>query len=307
MFSYAVAITVDIISICLSSLGVVIQRKSHIENDKLENSLQKHSLQRPLWWFGFLIYLIPAATGSFFGITSLPILVIAPIGTFTLFFNAIYSHFFLKEDMTLLGGIGTVVMAASAASIAILMDIPQETKNIDELVQFMKKPLYITYITFVSILTLVAVIVNVYLLKKDKIFQSRKNRLTIAIIFIILAYVLASQAVIFAKESFDLISLSFTTGQNQFLSVYTYLILFATIVVTVLQLVFFNMAIHYYTLLVLVPIGYSVGIIMACVNTLIYYDSFFILETWKTILVVSLVILIICGIILLSMKKSIKK
>lgn len=308
---YGTAIFIKLGTTALSSLGVVIQRKSHVINDSKSQEEQKNALKRPLWHAGFWMYLVFSAVGSAFSITSLPILVIAPFSTFTLLFNAIYSHFLLQENMTWIGFIGTVLIAASSVGIAIILNIPEAKKNTRELVELLTRHGYLVYVSLTFVIFMVLLSIGIHLVRKHKKEQlimafnaTRKRALSIAVLFELCATILASQAIIFAKISYDLLVLTLTTGENQFKDPVTPIILVCTAIFTIGQLVLFNVSLHYYTTVVIIPIGYSFGIALACLNTFVYYDSFHEITAWKTVLVVICVIITICGVYLLSKTSS---
>ena len=310
---YGTAIAIKLATTSVSSLGIVIQRKSHVINDEKPIEERKNALKRPLWHLGFWLYIICAGAGTVSSISSLPILVIAPLSTFTLLFNAIYAHFLLNEKMTWIGIMGNVLIAAASAGMAIVLDLPQIPLHARELVLFLKRTRYLIYITITTILLLCFIFYGWKLSVEHKkeagnvTFNSTRRRaLKIAISFELAATILASQAIIFAKISYDLLMLSLQTGENQFSDPISPVILTITIVSTIFELLFFNVSLHYYTTVVIIPIGYSAGIALACLNTFFYYESFSELSAWKSVLVVFSVVVIICGIYLLSKKKSTK-
>lgn len=318
-FSYGLAVILRVVTLAMAALGIVIQRKSHVLNDSKPPGEQKGALKRPLWHLGFWIYVVSSIISDIIGISSLPLLVIALVGTLILFFNAIYSHFILKENMTYWGWGATFLVALSSAGLAVLLNLPNTPKTVPELERLISTPVYITY----SVLTLLVLIslsiaTRFYLRRRsvttnvllDIVLSEREretsvNRLERSNFWIALLYqasstILAALAMVFAKISFELLQHSITTGHNQFKNAISIVFLIITIVATILQLIFFNFSLHYYPTLFTIPFGYSLGIILACFNTLVYYDSFFILDTWKSIMVVVCVVVTIIGIYILS-------
>ena len=133
VFSYKLAILFRILTLALIALGIVIQRKSHVNNDSKPEDERKNAMFRPLWHLGFWLYVIFSLIGDFIAISSLPILVIAPLMTIILFFNAIYSWWLLKEKMKRRGWIGTTIIAICSAALAILLNLPNSPKDTDGL------------------------------------------------------------------------------------------------------------------------------------------------------------------------------
>lgn len=320
--SYALAVVLRVLTLAMASFGIVLQRKSHTINDSKPLQDQKNALKRPLWHLGFWLYIFSSIISDIVGISSLPLLVIALIGTLLLFFNAIFSHFILQENMSWVGWFGTLIVAVSSAGLAVILNLPNSPKTVDELYALIKSPIYIIY-SVITILILIALSISTwYCLRKRLVYSSMskssldgteqlvfstakldKFNFYVALLYASLSTILAASALVFAKITYELIDHSVTTGQNQFTDSISIVFLIITIVTTVLQLVFFNYSLHYYPTLFTIPFGYSIGIILACLNTLIYYDSFYILDSWKSYLVVFSVLTTIYGIYLLSRSK----
>lgn len=318
-FSYGLAVVLRVITLAMAALGIVLQRKSHVNNDAKPPSEQKNALRRPLWHLGFWLYVISSIISDIVGISSLPLLVIALIGTLLLFFNAIYSHFILQENMSRLGWLGTVIVAIASTGLAVLLNLPNSPKTVDQLHDLVRKPVYIIYCSL-TLATLLGISFATYLcLRKRSLYltdtrsllegtepfrvankQLDKFNFWVALLYAALSTILGALALVFAKISFELLENSITTGHNQFKNAISICFLVVTVVATILQLIYFNFSLHYYPTLFTIPFGYSVGIILACLNTLVYYDSFFVLDAWKSILVVVCVFATIFGIFLLS-------
>ena len=328
-FSYGLAVSVRIVTLALAALGVVIQRKSHVKNDNKAAALQKSALRRPLWHLGFWIYIFSSVCSDIVGISSLPLLVIALLGTLLLFFNAIFSHFILHEKMTRFGWLGLILVAGASTALAILMHVPDIPKSVDELEELLSRPVYIVY----SVITLIAVIVISLITRRcickrrtlkaraelepiqtmsmlvttdgqnshPLSIDDRLSRLNfwIALLYQCLSTILASLALVFAKISFELLQVSIDTHQNQFKNILSIAILIITIVATILQLVFFNESLRYYPTVFTIPFGFSLGVILACINTMIYFDSFTLINTGQIVAVISCVLVTVLGIYLL--------
>ena len=312
--SYGVSIVIKVTTTLFGSLGLIIQRWSHIKNDRSPPDERKNALKRPLWHIGFWLNVLTSLIGGILSL-SLPILLLAPLGTSSLLFNAIFAHFILKEDMTIYGIIGTLLIAASCAGIAIILYLPEIPKTSKELVKLVSSKSYIIYIVLTGALLISFAVCGWCLIRKLKktssttaLDEKRKDtlKLFIAIFFILSSGLLASQAIIFAKITYDLLKVSIDTTVNQFKDAISIVILILTVVTALFQLFFLNISLHYYTTLIIIPIGYAEGIILACLNTLIYYDAFSKLDWWKNALVILCTVTILGGIFLLSIHHTLK-
>lgn len=311
--SYGLAIVLRVLTLAMAALGIVIQRKSHLKNDSLPPPMRKNALTRPLWHLGFWLYMISSIISDLIGISSLPLLVISLVGTLLLFFNAIYSHFILNENMTIGGCVATALVALASTGLAILLNLPNAPRSTEELEQLIKTPVYIVYSVLTCVVLVVLWITTRVVLRKKNVLgnaldrndddgEKRMDRLNfwVALLYQASSTILAALAIVFAKITFDLLQQNITTGHNQFNSAISIVFLVITVVATILQLIFFNYSLHYYPTLFTIPFGYSLGIVLACLNTLVYYDSFFVLEPWKSVLVILCVLVTILGVYILS-------
>jgi hypothetical protein len=301
---YGIAVLVRCLTLSLIALGIVLQRKSHLQNDQKPADRRKNALRRPLWHLGFWMYVLSSVVGDLVGISSLPLLVIAPLTTFVLFFNAIFSKWVLKEEMSLKGWIGTVIIAISSVVLAILLNLPADPKTADEMRKNLLRPGYLAYCS-INVVVLAICFLAIWYCKRNLVrwndnddkqtneAKFARTRLYIALLYQLTSTILAAQALVFAKMTFDLI-------KELFHSHIGVGVLIVTIVTTIWQLILFNSSLHYYSTLVTVPFGYSIGIILACVNTLVYYDSFSLLAPWKIVVVAMSIVGTIGGIWLLS-------
>jgi hypothetical protein len=318
---YGYAVLIRIVTLALAALGIIIQRKSHLLNDAQVKHLQKNALKRPLWHVGFWLYVICSVVSDMVGISSLPLLVMALMGSLLLFFNAIFSHIVLHENMTMISWFATILVAVASSVISILMNLPDKVQTPDELRNLVTTPLYIFY----CVVNLCAIVVlfictRIYSRKRKKWLPSclspscqnelqqqqqqqhqQYNRYSFRLAFIYqgLSTVLAAAALVYAKLTFGFLNLSLVTKSNQFASKISISIVSVAALASILQLVFFNMSLHYYTTLFTIPFGYSLGIILACINTLIYYNSFSVLDPWKSVVIIICVLLTIFAVWLL--------
>src|SRR5436190_696867 len=95
----------------IQSLGLTIQRKSHVLNENIHpKELRRSACRRPLWHLGFDTYIISNIIGSIFSIGYLPIIILAPLGAVTLVFNAIFAKLLLGDIFNRQTIIGTFVI-----------------------------------------------------------------------------------------------------------------------------------------------------------------------------------------------------
>lgn len=95
--SVPAAIVLGLVSSFIQSLGLTIQRKSHLQNAQLAESKQRSEWKRPLWLVGFAIFIVANIGGTVFQIGALPIVMLAPLGAVSLLYNALLARFILDD------------------------------------------------------------------------------------------------------------------------------------------------------------------------------------------------------------------
>lgn len=99
--SVVAGILVGLAASFVQSLGLTIQRKSHLLNEALPLALRKKDRHRPLWVGGFTIFICSNLLGTIFQIGALPIVVLGPLGAVSLLYNAFFAKVILGDSFSL--------------------------------------------------------------------------------------------------------------------------------------------------------------------------------------------------------------
>ncbi|KAL5518946.1 hypothetical protein ACEPAH_629 [Sanghuangporus vaninii] len=160
-FSIAWGITVGLLASFVQSLGLTIQRKSHVLNDQQLSDLHKRPYyRRPLWLLGFTIFISSNILGSLFQIASLPVVILAPLGAVSLLWNAFFARFLLGDVFSLWMLLGTVLIAGGAVLIAIFGIVPEPTHSLEDLLHLFRRPAFIAYFSLLGVALLVCLIIT---------------------------------------------------------------------------------------------------------------------------------------------------
>ncbi|KAG1757587.1 hypothetical protein EDB19DRAFT_48481 [Suillus lakei] len=154
--SIPLGIFIGLLASFVQSLGLAIQRRSHVHNSRLPEQDQKVEHRRPLWLIGFAVFLISNVFGSFIQIASLPVVILAPLGAVSLLWNAFFARLLLRPRMLL----GTALIAGGAALIAIYGIVPETTRSLDELMALFARPAFIAWFCAEGFILLVCLIVT---------------------------------------------------------------------------------------------------------------------------------------------------
>ncbi|CBQ73430.1 conserved hypothetical protein [Sporisorium reilianum SRZ2] len=153
-FSVATAIALGLIASFIQSLGLTIQRKSHLLNESLAPARRKTEWKRPLWLVGFAIFLVANIGGTVFQIGALPIVMLAPLGAVSMLYNAVLARFLLNDLLSKYMVMGTALIASGAVLIGYFGVVPSPPHSLDELLDLYARP---TFVAFATIFTFVFV------------------------------------------------------------------------------------------------------------------------------------------------------
>ncbi|KAJ1018411.1 hypothetical protein NDA18_006565 [Ustilago nuda] len=157
-FSVATAIALGLVASFIQSLGLTIQRKSHLINETLPAARRKTEWKRPLWLVGFAVFLVANIGGTVFQIGALPIVMLAPLGAVSLLYNALLARFLLNDLLSKYMVIGTALIASGAVLIGYFGVVPSPPHSLDELLDLYARPTFVAFATiftflFVGLLT----------------------------------------------------------------------------------------------------------------------------------------------------------
>ncbi|KAI9444801.1 hypothetical protein H4582DRAFT_849888 [Lactarius indigo] len=158
--SIAAGIIVGLLASCVQSLGITIQRKSHVLNQELPEHLQRVEHRRPLWLLGFLIFISSNILGSLFQIASLPVVILAPLGAVSLLWNALFARFILGDVFSVWMVLGTLLIAGGAVLIAIFGIVPEPTHSLEDLLILFSRPTFVAYFSLLGFAVLVCLAIT---------------------------------------------------------------------------------------------------------------------------------------------------
>lgn len=193
----------------IQSLGITLQRKSHVipynhelsDNSvislrrdsattlDMESSRHAHHYKRSLWLSGFLLFIVANVFGSLVQLTTLPLIILSPLQSIGLIFNSIMSCLLLPgERFTKKLFFGTFVIALGAFVIAYNgaggVEPPPDIGTDERFRLMMQKftrPGFLTWWVFTFVYAAVLVKINMVLAKridshgKGQLRKVRKN------------------------------------------------------------------------------------------------------------------------------------
>ncbi|GJE86128.1 magnesium transporter NIPA-like protein [Phanerochaete sordida] len=158
--SIPLGITVGILCSFIQSLGLTIQRKSHVQNQALPESERKVEHRRPLWLLGFGIFISSNLFGSIFQIASLPVVILAPLGAVSLLWNAFFARLILGDVFSPWMALSTLCIAGGAVLIAVFGIVPEPTRSLEDLLLLFSRPTFIVYFSLLGVFTVVSLAIT---------------------------------------------------------------------------------------------------------------------------------------------------
>ncbi|PCH33650.1 hypothetical protein WOLCODRAFT_135239 [Wolfiporia cocos MD-104 SS10] len=158
--SIPAGIAVGLLASFVQSLGLTIQRKSHVVNQALPEDEQRVEHRRPLWLLGFGIFISSNLFGSVFQIASLPVVILAPLGAVSLLWNAFFARILLGDVFSVWMLLGTLLIAGGAVLIAVFGIVPEPTHSLEDLLMLFNRPLFVVYFSLLGMVTVVCLVIT---------------------------------------------------------------------------------------------------------------------------------------------------
>ena len=151
-------VTTAIITSLIQSLGLTLQRKSHVIEESRPPHQRRRPFRRGLWRLGLTIFLASNIFGSTVQITTLPLVILAPLQASGLIFNAIFASLILHEGFTRLSLLGTLLVSVGAGLIAGFGALEEPSHNLQELLTMFSQ---ITFLVWMGIQMAIVVVILV--------------------------------------------------------------------------------------------------------------------------------------------------
>ncbi|KAJ3779226.1 hypothetical protein EV361DRAFT_818615 [Lentinula raphanica] len=148
--SIPLGIFIGLLASFVQSLGLTIQRKSHLLNQRLPEHEQRLEHRRPLWILGFGIFISSNILGSLVQIASLPVVILAPLGAVSLLWNAFFARLILGDVFSSWMILATILIAGGAVLIAIFGIVPEPTRSLEDLLELFRRPTFVVYFSLLG-------------------------------------------------------------------------------------------------------------------------------------------------------------
>ncbi|KJZ79391.1 hypothetical protein HIM_01542 [Hirsutella minnesotensis 3608] len=302
--SIALGILVGLISTSIQSLGLTLQRKSHIlEDEKGPHDIRRPPYRRRRWQLGMGMFIIANLLGSTVQISTLPLPVLSTLQAAGLVFNSICATLILSEPFTRWSLCGTLLVTSGAILIAIFGAIPSPAHNLLELLELLARKPFVAWMILQAIFVVsIAVAVDV-VNNMSSLSHNSRFRLVRGITYGIISGDLSAHALLFAKSAVELI-IKTIGGDNQFSHWASWMIVVALVILALCQLYYLHRGLKLVSTSVLYPLVFCVYNIIAILDGLIYFNQTGLISPLRACLITLGTVILLSGVLALSWRLS---
>lgn len=270
----ALGILVGLISTCVQSVGLTLQRKSHmLEDEKAEYEVHRPAYKRRRWQVGMLLFLVANIVGSSIQITTLPLPLLSTLQASGLVFNSLLASLLLKEPWTWRTVYGTILVATGAVLISFFSAIPEPSHSLEQLIVLLGHHSFLVWF-ILSLLLVIALLSMDFTMRK--IVSSHKRDSPRFLLVRGMSYgaisgILSAHALLLAKSAVELIVRSVADRNNQFSNYRSWILLMAFLVLALSQLYYLHLGLRLISTSILYPFVFCVYNIVAILDGLIYF------------------------------------
>ncbi|KAK2598919.1 hypothetical protein QQS21_005597 [Conoideocrella luteorostrata] len=300
----ALGIIVGLISTSVQSLGLTLQRKSHIlEDEKGPHDVRRPPYRRRRWQLGMGMFIVANLLGSTVQISTLPLPVLSTLQAAGLVFNSICATLILSEPFTRWSLCGTLLVTTGAVLIAIFGAIPSPAHDLDELLFLLSRKPFIVWMILqalfvVGLGTAIDLVNNM-----SSISHNSRFRLARGIIYGVISGDLSAHALLFAKSAVEL-CIKTIAGSNQFSHWESWAIVLGLVALALCQLYYLHRGLKLVSTSVLYPLVFCVYNIIAILDGLIYFNQVSLIPPLHAGLIALGTVILLSGVLALSWRLS---
>ncbi|KAI9904103.1 hypothetical protein N3K66_000632 [Trichothecium roseum] len=302
--SIALGILVGILSTSVQSVGLTLQRKSHIlEDEKGPHDIRRPPYRRRRWQLGMAMFLVANILGSSIQISTLPLPVLSTLQAAGLVFNSICATIILSEPFTRWSFYGTALVTTGAVLIAIFGAIPSPAHDLNELLVLMARRPFIIWMALQALFVVAVAIAMDVVNHISSISHNAQFRLVRGIVYGMISGILSAHALLFAKSAVELL-IKTAGGKNQFVRWQSWMILLALVALALCQLYYLHRGLKLVSTSVLYPLVFCMYNIIAILDGLIYFDQTSLISPLRACLITLGTVILLAGVLALSWRLS---
>ncbi|KAJ8905351.1 hypothetical protein NDN08_001858 [Rhodosorus marinus] len=294
---FAIGLVAAISTSVLSALGIALQRKSHVDEEEKPADERTAYVTRPMWLLGFGLYLACQTFGASIALGQLPTLILAPLGSVQLVFNAIFASMLSGDPFDQTDIYATALVTAGAIIVTVAGYTGEQALSISKQIELIQRRPFVTLQLAVQCLTLILLIALLFVTVRGP-RNSSKNQRNRSLLSAVLAGTLQAESFIAGKCAVELLKLTIFGHDNQFGKLGSLFLLLMILVLAVSNLFFFSEALRLGSAVLCFPVCYCVFIIVSFLDSVIFFDAD--LSAMKIAFSAAGALIIIAGVLILS-------
>jgi drug/metabolite transporter (DMT)-like permease len=294
-------IIVGLLSTSVQSLGLTLQRKSHIlEDEKSPNDVRRPPHRRRRWQLGMGMFILANVLGSTVQISMLPLPVLSTLQASGLVFNSICATVILGEPFTRWSLWGTLLVCSGATLIAIFGAIPSPSHKLSDLLELLGRRPFVLWMSFQAVLVVAIALATDLTSYLKKTAQSARFRLVRGLLYGCISGILSAHSLLVAKSAVELLLRTISDRDNQFVHWQSWMLVIALITLALSQLYYLHRGLKLVSTSVLYPLVFCIYNIIAILDGLIYFDQTNLITPLHACLITLGTVILLAGVLALS-------
>ncbi|KZL83778.1 duf803 domain membrane protein [Colletotrichum incanum] len=248
-------------------------------------------LKSPVWWAG-ISTLVLGEVCNFAAYAFAPAILVTPLGALSVLIGAVLGSYFLKEELGVLGRLGSAICLIGAVIIVLHAPPDEDIQTIDQILHYAIQPGFLLYAFVVTAFA-------VFMIYKVAPVHGRKN----PIIYLSICSTVGSISVMSVKAFGIALKLTFA-GNNQFSHPSTYVFMILTTVCILTQMNYFNKALAQFPTNIVNPLYYVTFTTATLCASFILFGGFNTTDTVNTISLLCGFLVTFTGVYLLNLSRS---
>ncbi|KAK4237843.1 hypothetical protein C8A03DRAFT_15653 [Achaetomium macrosporum] len=303
--SIALGIIVGLLSTSVQSLGLTLQRKSHIlEDEKFPYDVRRPAYRRRRWQLGMGMFLISNIVGSSVQISMLPLPVLSTLQASGLVFNSICATLILGEPFTRWSLWGTLLVCSGAVLIAVFGAIPSPAHKLSELLELLGRRPFVLWMSFQAVFVIGLGVATELVSHLTTLMQDPRFRLARGFSYGCISGTLSAHSLLVAKSAVELIVRTIADGDNQFVHWQSWMLVLALIILALSQLYYLHRGLKLVSTSVLYPLIFCIYNIIAILDGLIYFRQTDLINPLSACLIALGTAILLSGVLALSWRLS---
>ncbi|KAM0812977.1 hypothetical protein AB5N19_12968 [Seiridium cardinale] len=303
--SIAIGVLVGLISTSVQSLGLTLQRKSHIlEDEKGPHDVRRPPHRRRRWQLGMGMFVVANILGSSIQISTLPLPVLSTLQAAGLVFNSICATLILSEPFTRWSLWGTLLVSGGAVLIGIFGAIPSPAHSLRELLDLMGRWQFILWMALQAVLVVSVAVATDLVSHFTNLSQNSRFRFIRGLAYGCISGILSAHSLLFAKSAVELILRTIADGDNQFVHWQAWMIVLGLIILALSQLYYLHRGLKLVSTSVLYPLVFCIYNIIAILDGLIYFNQTNLISALDAGLIAVGTVILLAGVLALSWRLS---